>query len=211
MTHHYDAKYFEWQKQIGFVGGILNKFKFEGDINRKDGIIMDFGCGGGYLLNNFEAKEKIGFEVNKICWEQCEKFGIKMYDNFDNISDNYIDYIISNHAFEHVSDPYYNFKQLYKKLKSDGKLIIVIPCEQPNEDAFRYKEDDNNQHLYTWCPQTFGNLAKLAGFKIISCNAFQHQWTPKWTTDYKNANYHQLCMQYAQRNNNYQVRLVAKK
>ena len=34
---------------------------------------MDFGCGGGYSLNNFNNKTKIGFEINKHAWEECKK------------------------------------------------------------------------------------------------------------------------------------------
>ena len=52
MTH-YNHEYFNWQKNIGYVGGFLNKFKFENNVNKTD-ILMDFGCGGGYLLDNFE-------------------------------------------------------------------------------------------------------------------------------------------------------------
>ena len=51
MTH-YDKKYFDWQKQVGVIGGYLNKFKFESQVKDTD-VLMDFGCGGGYLLNNF--------------------------------------------------------------------------------------------------------------------------------------------------------------
>ena len=63
MTH-YDKKYFDWQKQVGVIGGYLNKFKFESQVKDTD-VLMDFGCGGGYLLNNFNNAKKIGFEINK--------------------------------------------------------------------------------------------------------------------------------------------------
>ena len=60
---HYDEKYFKWQKTVGEIGGFLNMFKFEEHI-KKDGSLMDFGCGGGYLLNNFKAQTKLGYEIN---------------------------------------------------------------------------------------------------------------------------------------------------
>ena len=44
---HYNEDYFAWQKEIGQIGGYLNKFKFEKEVNSED-ILMDFGCGGGY-------------------------------------------------------------------------------------------------------------------------------------------------------------------
>ena len=56
----YGKEYFIWQKKIGIIGGKLNKFKFEQEIKESD-ILMDFGCGGAYLLNNFSNKQKLGF------------------------------------------------------------------------------------------------------------------------------------------------------
>jgi len=110
---HYNEKYFNWQKEIGVIGGFLNKFKFESHV--KDGdILMDFGCGGGYLLNNFNNKQKIGFEINKTSCIECEKHGVSVYNNFDDISNNSIDAIISNHAMEHVPLPLQSLQNLYK-------------------------------------------------------------------------------------------------
>ena len=150
---HYDEKYFKWQKQIGEIGGILNKFKFEEHIQNDNITLMDFGCGGGYLLNNFNVKKKIGFDINKTALEECRKKSIEVYSNFDDIENNSIDIIISNHAMEHVPEPLYILKELYKKLKNNGSIIIVIPCEQSTETSFYYNSSDINKHLYTWCPK----------------------------------------------------------
>jgi len=207
---YYDESYFNWQKQIGVIGGYLNKFKFEKEVNDND-ILMDFGCGGGYLLDNFNNKNKIGFEINRTAWDEIKSKGITVYDKFDDISDNSIDTIISNHAMEHVPLPLNTLKNLYKKLKPNGKMIIVIPCEQPSEPGFYFREEDINQHLHTWCPMTFGNLSKLAGFKVISCMPIQHQWCPDFKTAYKNPDFHTRCIQYARKNKNLQVKLVATK
>lgn len=209
MTH-YDKKYFDWQQNVGIVGGVLNKFKFENYINDTD-ILMDFGCGGGYLLNNFNNKIKFGYEINQHARDECRKKNIDVYDNFDNIQNNSIDTIISNHAMEHVPLPLETLKQLYLKLKSGGKIIIVIPCEQPTENGFYYKPNDVNQHLHTWCPMTFGNLVTLSGFNVTECIAFQHQWPPNFQMIYKDDNIHEQCIKHAKKNNNFQIKLVATK
>lgn len=49
---------------------------------------MDFGCGGGYLLDKFNNKTKLGFEINRTAWDEIQEKGIKVYDKFDYISDN---------------------------------------------------------------------------------------------------------------------------
>ena len=194
----YGKEYFDWQKNIGIIGGKLNKFKFETEVKESD-VLMDFGCGGGYLLENFNNKIKIGFEINKTAWDEILKKGIEVYDNFDDILDDSIDTIISNHAMEHVPLPLNTFKDLYSKLKPGGKIVIVIPLEQPTERQFYYKEGDINQHLHTWCPMTFGNLATLAGFKVLSCDVFQHQWTPDFKTTWMNPDFHERCREYAKK------------
>ena len=206
MTH-YDENYFNWQKQIGLIGGFLNKFKFEEHVEPND-FLMDFGCGGGYLLSQFKNK-RIGFEINRSAWRECEKNNVNVTDNFDDISDNCIDTIISNHAMEHVPLPLETLKNLYNKLKVGGKLIIVIPCEQPSESQFYYRAGDINQHLHTWCPMTFGNLATLAGFNVISCMPFQHKWCSDFKENYDKPDFHTRCIEHAKKEKNIQIKLVA--
>ena len=58
---------------------------------------------------------------------------------------------------------------------------------------------------------TFGNLATLAGFKVISCNVFQHRWPPDFKGTWMNDDFHDRCIQYAKKNNNLQIKLVATK
>lgn len=207
---HYDEKYFEWQKEIGVIGGYLNKFKFEDHVKESD-VLMDFGCGGGYLLKEFKNENKFGFEINRSAWKECENNGIRVVDTFDAIEDNSVDTIISNHAMEHVPLPLETLKELHKKLKPEGTIVIVIPCEQPSESVFYYKPGDINQHLHTWCPMTFGNLCNLAGFKVRSCKPFQHQWCPDFKTEYKSPDFHKRCMEHAKNNKNIQVKMVGTK
>ena len=172
---------------------------------------MDFGCGGGYLLQQFNNKTKIGFEINRHAWDEIKSKGIMVFDNFDDIEDNSIDCVISNHALEHVPLPLDTLKNLCKKLKVGGKIVIVIPCEQPSEQSFYYKANNINQHLHTWCPMTFGNLSTLAGFKVISCDVLRHQWTPNWETEWDKPDFYNKCVEYANKTKNLQVKLVATK
>jgi SAM-dependent methyltransferase len=210
MTAYYDEQYFEWQKKIGKIGGFLNKFKFENEVKSQD-VLMDFGCGGGYLLNSFDNVTKMGFEINKTAHAEILEKGISVYDKMEDIENNSIDTIISNHALEHVPLPLLTFQDLYKKIKIGGKLVIVIPCEQKNESGFNYSPNDRNQHLHTWCPMTFGNLATVAGFKVLECSTFQHQWCPDFQQKYNDANFHQRCRDFAKHNGNLQIKLIATK
>ena len=66
---------------------------------------MDFGCGGGYLLDNFTNTKKIGFEINKSAWNEIISKGITAVNDFSSIHDDSIECIISNHAMEHIPSP----------------------------------------------------------------------------------------------------------
>ena len=99
---HYDSTYFnKFQKKVGELGGKMNKFKFDKHIKETD-TVLDFGCGGGFLLNNLGCKKKIGIEVNDFARNYCiNKFGIDCFMSLDEIENNSIDVIISNHCLEH--------------------------------------------------------------------------------------------------------------
>ncbi len=209
-NEYYDEKYWEYQSEIGKIGGVLNKFKFEDYITPTD-TVLDFGCGGGFLLDSLKASRKIGFEINKSAAQHARTLGIEIYDDFENMSDESVDTIISNHALEHVPDPITSLKQLFRILKQGGRIVVVLPCEQPTDQEFLYKKDDINQHLYTWCPQSFGNLLNFVGFNVESCQPLRHTWTPDYKTAYADENYHQRCIEYAQKRGTYQIHAVAKK
>lgn len=207
---HYDKTYWEYQAPIGRVGGILNKFKFQEHI-LPENTVLDFGCGGGFLLEQLTANRKIGFEINVNAKEHAKTLGIEMPDNLNSIPDNSIDIVISNHAIEHVPNPLEVLKQLYRVIRTGGLLVVVLPCEQPGEIEFEYREDDINQHLHSWCPQTFGNLVKLAGFKVELSTTIRHKWTPDYKTSFDQSNYHARCRQYAIDKGNYQIKCIGRK
>ena len=81
---HYDHKYFAWQKTIGVFGGIANRFKFESEILPSN-YIVDFGAGGGFLLEGLNASKKIGIEINDLARTEAESRGLLMAKDFSNI------------------------------------------------------------------------------------------------------------------------------
>lgn len=91
--------------------------------------------------------------------------------------DNYVDKIISDNALEHTHNPLEELKKLYGKLKTGGKIIFVVPCENI---SYKYKPNDINQHLYSWSPMGGGNLFTLAGFSVIESKAYIHKWPPHY-------------------------------
>lgn len=172
---YYDTKYFEWQRQMGAFGGVVELFKFQPHIKSTDRVI-DFGCGGGYLLKNLQCADKLGLEINPNARKQAAEQGINTVDKVKDIPDDWADVIISNHALEHTFRPLDEIKSLYPKLKKGGKIIFCTPLEKRSP----FVEHDVNQHLYTWSEMNLGNLFTLAGYRVISSKEMKYKWPPRF-------------------------------
>jgi len=176
ISSHYDDQYFDWQAPIGEFGGWANQTKFIKYISEHSEV-LDFGCGGGFLLRNLKCAKKVGVEVNPAAAATAKKNGLEMFRSVDKIPDDYVDVIISDNALEHTLQPLQELKSLYKKLKTGGKIIFVVPCESI---SYSYKSNDINHHLYSWSPMCIGNLFTEAGFSVIESKPYIHKWPPKY-------------------------------
>ena len=178
VTGHYDYDYFfNSQKRNGEIGGKANLFKFESYI-RPDDNVLDFGCGGGFLLNNITCKSKVGVELNPHARRYCqENHGILAHSSLDAIEDGVFDVVISNHCIEHVKDPYETIEKLKGKLRPGGRIVICVPL-----DAYSYEwtPHDVCNHLYSFSPMNLGNILQGVGFTEISSRPLLHKWVPKY-------------------------------
>ncbi|MFA8441939.1 class I SAM-dependent methyltransferase [Yoonia sp.] len=177
-NQHYDSDYFEWQKNIGIFGGKANSFKFKRSISSEDAVI-DFGCGGGFLLANLDCANRMGIEVNDYAHQQITDNGVSAYNSPQAVSDiqgeECADVIISNHALEHTLNPLLELKSLYPLLKKGGKIHFVVPCDSI---SYSWKPKDINFHLYSWSPMNLGNLFTEAGFQVVEVKPYIHKWPP---------------------------------
>lgn len=135
--------------------------------------VIEFGSGGGYLLEKIQAKDKVGIEINDSARIRAENKGINSVKYIREIPDCYGDIIISTHALEHTVNPFGVLQELRNKLKNNGKMVFVVPNESCNTEYFK---SDINNHLYTWNCLTLGNLFKAAGFFINSVERIQTLW-----------------------------------
>jgi SAM-dependent methyltransferase len=172
----YSEEYFKYQSEIGRFGGWANLTKFSRYIvpHMK---VLDFGCGGGYLLANLNCKEKCGIEVNQVAREAAKKNGINTVDSASQVEDGWADILISNHALEHCSHPLQELQALLPKVALRGQVVFVVPCETIRN---KYKSDDPNHHLYCWSPMSAANLFTQAGFKVLESRAYIHIWPPRF-------------------------------
>lgn len=176
VNTHYDRKYFDWQSEIGRFGGWANLSKFEKFVSPETKV-LDFGCGGGYLLGNLSCCEKLGIEINLVARAAAERSGIRAVSSASEVEDGWADLLISNHALEHCQHPLRELQELSRKVAPDGTVVFFVPCE-----SIRYKarENDPNHHLYSWSPLSAANLFAEAGFRVHESKAYLHVWPPSF-------------------------------
>jgi SAM-dependent methyltransferase len=205
----YGKTYFDYQKDIGAFGGRANLFKFAPFIQPTD-TVLDFGCGGGYLLHHIDAASKAGIEINPAARETARQSGLTIYASTAEVPDETADIIVSNHALEHVEAPLDELRALLPKLRPGGKIVFVVPHQKPAE---AYRANDPNQHLYTWNPLTLGNLFHAAGYEHIDVDVLRYAWKPSFGRYYRLGQwaFDLRCRVCALRLGNYQIRAVAER
>lgn len=129
--------------------------------------VLDFGCGGGYLLNILPAQKKVGVDINPVARSQARSLGLSVYSMLDELPPERFSRIISSHALEHVPHPLIVLQSFKSYLAPEGLILLLLPLDDWRNKSNRiYHDKDFDHHLYTWTPQTIGNLLKEAGFEI---------------------------------------------
>lgn len=169
---YYDDAYFEWQQKLGIFGAKIKAGMFQPHI-KSDMAVVEFGSGGGYLLQQINAKEKIGIEINDAARKAAKAIGIESVKNISDIPDDYADIIISTSVLEHTENPLGILRELYGKLREGGKIVFHVPNESCDTE---YVRSERNNHLYTWNCLNLGNLFKAAGYFVYSVQKVQEVW-----------------------------------
>lgn len=177
-SSYYDEGYFNWQKNIGVFGGWANAYKFKSTVTKGDTVI-DFGCGGGFLLKSLVCSKRIGIEPNQSAFESIAKLGIRHFlsptEVRNELGEEFADVIISNNVLEHTLNPLQELLNLKPLLRSGGTIHFFVPCDSIN---YSYDANDINHHLYSWSPQNIGNLFKEAGYEVQYSRPYIHKWPP---------------------------------
>lgn len=175
--------YFRQQNAGGSLASKYNEFIFRPYISKEDDV-LDFGCGGGHLLNVLNPRKKVGIEINPAARAQAAQLGVSVYSSIDEVQDMTFSRIITSHALEHVPNPYEALVQLRQLLRPDGLLLWLAPIDDwHSKHQKRWNPDDADLHLYTWTPLLMGNLLRVAGYKPKSISILVHACPPPFVSE----------------------------
>lgn len=172
--------YSQWQLRVSRNTGAISARKFQGHISSTDRI-LDFGCGGGEILDRLVSGSKVGVEPNPHSREAARSRNIATVPVLAEIETGCIDVAISNHALEHCKRPLDELTEIYRALRPGGKLVLIVPIDDWRTQK-RYTAADGNHHLYTWNPLLLGNLLTEAGFDIENITILSRAWPRGVTT-----------------------------
>lgn len=172
-------EYFAWQSAGGDFAARIIAHRFEAHIAPAS-TVLDFGCGGGFLLKQLRCARRLGVEINPAARRHAVSLGVECYEQVEEVPDGVADVVISNHALEHVPYPIGVLKELRKKVKPDGLLVLCVPIDNWKHGRV-YDPNDQNHHLYTWTGQLFGNCLVEAGCRVVQITSRIHAWPGGWT------------------------------
>lgn len=167
--------YFSKNKNL-FKRAIFSPIKFmiRGTNIRKDGKLLDVGCGSGQFL--YEMKS-LGLDICGIEPGNFNEEGNKKYDlnikKMDIKSARYpkdsFDIITLNHVLEHLNNPNETLYEINRVLKKEGTFILGIP----NTNSLAYKIFGKNwyqldipRHVINYSNKNIHILLGKNGFKI---------------------------------------------
>jgi SAM-dependent methyltransferase len=170
-------RYFGYQERMGRAGASLNRWKFLEHVD-SGRVVLDFGCGGGWLLAGLPAARRLGVEPNAAAAAIAREQGIEVYPAAAAVPDAVAEVVISNHALEHAASPFAELRELHRALRPGGRLVLWIPLDDWRVQ--RRPAANPDHHLYAWTPLLLANLLEAAGFGVDECRVVAHAWPPRF-------------------------------
>lgn len=171
------AYYQDFQRPSARRGVSLLEGVFGPHVHRDDRLV-DFGCGGGWLIERLDVAEKVGIEVNPVARADALGRGLDVRADLGEVPDAFADVVISNHALEHTLEPYAALGEIRRVLRPGGRLVLVLPVGDWRAER-RVERDDVNGHMFSWTSQNIYNLLTEVGFDQVRPEVISEAWPPK--------------------------------
>lgn len=135
--------------------------------------IFEYGVGTGLNLAEAPCATREGFDIAAHLAPAVRSRGIRFLAATREAESNGYDAVLSHHCLEHVPEPMMALGEMHRILKPGGTLLLYVPYER--EGRYRaFHPLEPNHHLYSWNPQTLGNLVTAAGFVVASASVGEY-------------------------------------
>jgi SAM-dependent methyltransferase len=132
-----------------------------------ESTVVEFGVGHGWNLAALGCRSRIGFDVGTHVAPIVREHDIAFVERAEELRTGSADVLVCHHVLEHVPSPAETLAELRRILSPTGRLLLFVPYE--TERRFRrYATDEPDHHLFSWTPQSLGNLVHDCGFTVGS-------------------------------------------
>lgn len=132
---------------------------------RLDDVVLEYGVGYGWNLAALPCRRRLGYDIADAVEAQVRQHGIEFFAQEADLPAGCADVVLCHHTLEHVLHPPTTLETLRGWLAPGGRMLIFVPWERERSHR-RFRPNDSNHHLYTWSPQSLGNLVQDCGFHV---------------------------------------------
>jgi SAM-dependent methyltransferase len=142
-------------------------------VKKRQGKILDFGCGGGHFLNRVSDDwQKYGVEISESARLVAGQKGIVTFKTLDDLKDydSYFDIVVMFATIEHLPNPKEVVSQLSRLLASGGLFVVMtgdvesVKAKMQGEHWHLYTPPE---HLYFFTAHSLDSLMNSLGYKKI--------------------------------------------
>jgi SAM-dependent methyltransferase len=127
--------------------------------------VFEFGVGTGWNLAALNCRAKLGHDISDFLGEDLRALGVEFLSDLSQLPNESQHVVLCHHSLEHTLEPAEVLRRLKEILVPGGKLLLFAPYE--TERRYRkFDPNEPNHHLYSWNPQTLGNLVTELGFAV---------------------------------------------
>jgi len=132
---------------------------------RLEDVVLEYGVGYGWNLAALPCRRRLGYDVAEAVAEQVRQHGIEFFQDEAQLPTGAAEVLLCHHTLEHVLHPPATLEFFHQWLSPKGRLVLVVPWER-ERNLRRFRREEPNHHLYSWSPQSLGNLVEDCGYEV---------------------------------------------